>query len=156
MLLLRFISFLASILIIFICLLVCYNPRDEIEVELLKTGVMTDEDIETIRRLKSEHKFSYQQGKIYVAILIWIELLVWQTTTNERIFRPGVFITILTPFTIFIFQQNIKVNVNLSIWIVSMMLVLGRQERLLLIRAQGHLEEDLVEFIQVSFDVSMQ
>ena len=70
MLLLRFISFLASILIIFICLLVCYNPRDEIEVELLKTGVMTDEDIETIRRLKSEHKFSYQQGKIYAAILI--------------------------------------------------------------------------------------
>ncbi len=45
-------------------MLVCYNPRDEIEVELLKTGVMTDEDIETIRRLKSEHKFSYQQGKM--------------------------------------------------------------------------------------------
>lgn len=36
-----------------------------------------------------------------------------------------------------------------------MILVLGRQERLLLTKAQGRLEEDLVEFIQVSLDVGM-
>ena len=34
------------------CLLICFNPRDEIEEELFKTGVMTTEDVEAIRRLK--------------------------------------------------------------------------------------------------------
>jgi len=46
------------------CLLICYNPRDDLEVELLKTGVMTEEDVNTIRKLKriSGRNFSYQKG----------------------------------------------------------------------------------------------
>lgn len=59
---LRFISFLTILMIIFTCLLICYNPRDDIEIELLKTGVMTEEDVETIRKLKSERNFSYDKG----------------------------------------------------------------------------------------------
>lgn len=59
---LLFVSFLASIMIIFTLLLICYNPRDDIEIELLKTGVMTEEDIETIHKLKSDRNFSYEKG----------------------------------------------------------------------------------------------
>lgn len=58
----RFVTCFTSIMVIFTCLLICYNPRDEIEIELLKTGVMTEEDIETIRKLKSQRNFSYDKG----------------------------------------------------------------------------------------------
>ena len=50
----QFICLLSSIMLILSCLLICFNPRDEIEVELLKTGVMTEEDVEAIRRLKED------------------------------------------------------------------------------------------------------
>jgi len=61
---LRFISFLSLSMIVGTCLLICYNPRDDLEVELLKTGVMTEEDVNTIRKLKriSGRNFSYQKG----------------------------------------------------------------------------------------------
>lgn len=59
---LRFVCILTATMIIFTCLLICYNPRDEIEMELLKTGVMTKEDIEVIRKLKSQRNFSYDKG----------------------------------------------------------------------------------------------
>lgn len=35
------------------CLLICYNKRDEIEIELLKGGNISEDDIAAIRRLKS-------------------------------------------------------------------------------------------------------
>jgi hypothetical protein len=59
---LRFVTFLAITMIILTCLLICYNPRDDIEIELLKTGVMTEEDVETIKQLKSQRNFSYEKG----------------------------------------------------------------------------------------------
>jgi hypothetical protein len=67
-LILRSISILSGIMVICTCLLICYNPRDDIEIELLKTGVMTEEDVENIRKLKrssssgSSRKFSYEKG----------------------------------------------------------------------------------------------
>mmetsp|Transcript_6267 Transcript_6267/g.11846 ORF Transcript_6267/g.11846 Transcript_6267/m.11846 type:complete len:378 (-) Transcript_6267:334-1467(-) len=69
LLILRSLSILSGIMVTFTCLLICYNPRDDIEIELLKTGVMTEEDVENIRRLKrscssgsSSRKFSYEKG----------------------------------------------------------------------------------------------
>jgi hypothetical protein len=68
LLILRSISILSGIMVICTCLLICYNPRDDIEIELLKTGVMTEEDVENIRKLKrscssgSSRKFSYEKG----------------------------------------------------------------------------------------------
>lgn len=59
---LRFVSFLTLTMVIFTCLLICYNPRDDLEIELLKTGVMTEEDIETIKKLKLQRNFSYEKG----------------------------------------------------------------------------------------------
>jgi hypothetical protein len=44
------------------CLLICFNPRDEIEVELLKTGVMTEDDVEAIRRLKESRSVTEKRG----------------------------------------------------------------------------------------------
>ena len=35
------------------CLLICFNKRDEIEIELLKGGNISEDDIAAIRRLKS-------------------------------------------------------------------------------------------------------
>jgi hypothetical protein len=55
-------SALTIAIIILSCLLICYNPRDAIEIELFKTGVMTEEDVELVRRLRSEQKFDYENG----------------------------------------------------------------------------------------------
>ncbi|KAL3822326.1 hypothetical protein ACHAXA_002641 [Cyclostephanos tholiformis] len=44
----RFVITLMVLILILSCLLICYNPRDEIEVELLKTGVLSAEDVEAI------------------------------------------------------------------------------------------------------------
>lgn len=52
-------SSLSTAILVLSCLLICYNPRDAIEIELFKTGVMTEEDVELIRRLRSEQKFDY-------------------------------------------------------------------------------------------------
>jgi len=63
----QFVCSLAGFLLILSCLLLCFNPRDEIEQELLKTGVMTEEDVEAIRRLKDTHNAkSKRRGSISV------------------------------------------------------------------------------------------
>lgn len=49
---------LSALMLILSCLLICFNPRDEIETELLKTGVMTHDDIEAIKRLKESTRGS--------------------------------------------------------------------------------------------------
>jgi len=43
----------SEVLNIFQCLLICYNPRDDLERELLKAGVITERDIHSIQRLKN-------------------------------------------------------------------------------------------------------
>ena len=63
----QFVCSLAGFLLILSLLLICFNPRDEIEQELLKTGVMTEEDVEAIRRLKDTHNAkSKRRGSISV------------------------------------------------------------------------------------------
>ena len=63
----QFVCSLAGFLLILSLLLVCFNPRDEIEQELLKTGVMTEEDVEAIRQLKETHNVkSKRRGSISV------------------------------------------------------------------------------------------
>lgn len=59
----QFISYLSGIMILFTCLLICYNPRDDIEVELMKTGVMTEREIESIRELRRSNKLSFSNGR---------------------------------------------------------------------------------------------
>lgn len=61
----QFVLVLSTLMLILSCLLICYNPRDEIEMELLKTGVMTTEDVEAIRRLK-ESATTVARGTINV------------------------------------------------------------------------------------------
>lgn len=46
------------------CLLICFNPRDDIEIELLKSGVMSEEDIEAIQRLKENKNVNTGRGSI--------------------------------------------------------------------------------------------
>ena len=58
----RFVIALMVLILILSCLLICYNPRDEIEVELLKTGVMSAEDVEAIRRLKESNNVVMKRG----------------------------------------------------------------------------------------------
>jgi hypothetical protein len=48
-----FVCVLSMMMLVLSCLLICFNKRDEIEVELLKTGNISEEDIDAIRRLKS-------------------------------------------------------------------------------------------------------
>lgn len=63
----QFVCSLAGFLLILSCLLICFNPRDEIEQELLKTGVMTEEDVEAIQSLKATHNAkSKRRGGISV------------------------------------------------------------------------------------------
>jgi hypothetical protein len=65
LLFLRLVSAFSAMMVTFTCLLICYNPRDDIEIELLKTGVMTEDDVRTIRDLKkkSGRNFNYDKGK---------------------------------------------------------------------------------------------
>lgn len=58
----QFTFLLSSIMLVLTCLLICFNPRDEIEIELLKTGVMTHEDIEAVRRLKESANLVTKRG----------------------------------------------------------------------------------------------
>lgn len=58
----RFVIALMVLILILSCLLICYNPRDEIEVELIKTGVMSAEDVEAIRRLKESNNVVMKRG----------------------------------------------------------------------------------------------
>ena len=59
-----FLSFSSGVMIILTCLLICYNPADSIEVELVKAGILHEEDLQTIRNLKKENKkkFSFEKG----------------------------------------------------------------------------------------------
>jgi len=43
------ISWLSGIMVALVCLLICHNPRDNIESELLKTGMMTETDLEIMK-----------------------------------------------------------------------------------------------------------
>ena len=56
---LRAIAILSVTMSILTCLLICYNPRDDIENELYKAGVFTSADVENIKRLKQEKKFTF-------------------------------------------------------------------------------------------------
>ena len=47
-------AILSAIVSICQCLLICYNPRDDLERELLKAGVITEHDIHSIQRLKKK------------------------------------------------------------------------------------------------------
>jgi hypothetical protein len=58
----RFVIALMALILLLSCLLICYNPRDEIEVELLKTGVMSVEDVEAIRRLRQSNNVVMKRG----------------------------------------------------------------------------------------------
>ena len=58
----QFVCSLAMVMLVLSCLLICYNPRDGIEVELLKTGVMSEEDIDAIRRLKDSKHVATNRG----------------------------------------------------------------------------------------------
>ena len=82
----KFLTYYSFIMVVFTCLLICYNPRDEIEVELVKTGVMTDEDIEAIQKLKKERKFTmFENGAGNQAIdLDTIHHTVRQATTTKK------------------------------------------------------------------------
>jgi len=55
-------SSLTIAIIILSCLLICYNPRDAIEIELFKTGVVSEDDVELISRLQAEKRFEYKTG----------------------------------------------------------------------------------------------
>lgn len=47
---------LAALMLVLSCLLICFNKRDEIEIELLKGGNISEDDVAAIRRLKSSNK----------------------------------------------------------------------------------------------------
>ena len=48
-----FVCVLTMLMLVLSCLLICFNKRDEIEIELLKGGNISEDDIAAIRRLKS-------------------------------------------------------------------------------------------------------
>ncbi|EJK78056.1 hypothetical protein THAOC_00069 [Thalassiosira oceanica] len=48
----------SGLMIVLSILLICYNPRDSIEIELYKTGVLSIEDLEAVRRLKERSNMS--------------------------------------------------------------------------------------------------
>eukprot|EP00804_Cyclotella_cryptica_P007977 CCRYP_016004-RC/>CCRYP_016004-RC protein AED:0.16 eAED:0.16 QI:481/1/1/1/0.71/0.62/8/121/335 len=56
------VCFLSAFMLVLSCLLICFNPRDDIEIELLKSGVMTEDDIEAIRRLKESRNVKTERG----------------------------------------------------------------------------------------------
>ncbi|KAL3793899.1 hypothetical protein ACHAWO_013408 [Cyclotella atomus] len=60
----QFVCLLSVLMLVLSCLLICYNARDEIEIELVKAGVMTDDDIEVIRRLKASNNVQHNRGSI--------------------------------------------------------------------------------------------
>ena len=62
----QFVIGLSALMLVLSCLLICFNPRDEIEIELLKTGVMSQEDVEAIRRLKESANVVTERGSFDV------------------------------------------------------------------------------------------
>jgi hypothetical protein len=88
---LRLISIISATMIIGTCLLICYNPRDDIELELLKSGVMTEEDVNAIRKLKSmgvhssgRTQFSYDKGRKSAGLRTSINLDALHEETNHQ------------------------------------------------------------------------
>ena len=64
------ILFLSFLMLVLSLLLICFNPRDEIEIELLKTGVMTADDVEAIRRLKDSAQSVATGKSIDASVLV--------------------------------------------------------------------------------------
>jgi hypothetical protein len=60
----EFVCLLSVVMLILSCLLICFNPRDDIEIELLKSGVMSEEDIDAIRRLRESKNITTARGGI--------------------------------------------------------------------------------------------
>lgn len=56
---LRVVAVLSMMMVVLTCLLICYNPRDQIETELYKSGAFSKQDVETIQRLKAEKMFTF-------------------------------------------------------------------------------------------------
>ena len=56
---LRAVAILSIVMITLTCLLICYNPRDDVELELYKAGVFTAQDVENIKRLKQQKLFTF-------------------------------------------------------------------------------------------------
>jgi len=50
------------IMLVLSCLLICFNPRDDIELELFKSGVMDEEDILAIQRLRESRNVNTARG----------------------------------------------------------------------------------------------
>ena len=60
----QFVCLLSALMLVLSCLLICYNARDDIEIELLKSGVMSEEDIVAIRRLRESKNVTDHRGSI--------------------------------------------------------------------------------------------
>lgn len=60
----QFVCCLSTLMLVLSCLLICFHARDEIEIELLKAGVMSEDDIEAIRRLKESNHVQINRGSI--------------------------------------------------------------------------------------------
>lgn len=94
---LRLVSIISATMIIGTCLLICYNPRDDIELELLKSGVMTEEDVNTIRKLKSmsqghslgRTQFSYDKGRKSTGLRTSINLDALHENQNRASVHAG-------------------------------------------------------------------
>ena len=56
---LRAVAILSIVMITLTCLLIYYNPRDDVELELYKAGVFTAQDVENIKRLKQQKLFTF-------------------------------------------------------------------------------------------------
>jgi len=66
---LQFVAILSATMIVLTCLLICYNPRDDLEDELLKTGVMTENDIAAMKKMRSSSKLSRSSMKSSIKII---------------------------------------------------------------------------------------
>lgn len=85
---LKCISILSIVMLVLNCLLICFNPRDDIEIELLKTGVMTEADLEQIKRLKRERKFTYEKGNIDLDVLHFDSSINAEDGLVRRVRKP--------------------------------------------------------------------
>lgn len=54
--------YLSALMIILTILLICYNPRDTIEIELLKAGVIAQNQIESIRQMRQGKQLSINKS----------------------------------------------------------------------------------------------
>jgi len=59
----QFVALFSGLMIVLTFLLICYNPRDDIEMELLKTGVMTKDEVKSLRELRTTNKLEFRNGR---------------------------------------------------------------------------------------------